>query len=415
MWKSLRRIFARIALTVFGLQIATVIGLLFVDARRKKNKAPTSFPRSSPREVDSGLHHSTVYTYGNDAYDAMIDAIDSATESVRFETFIWKTDASGQRFRDAFVRAADRGVRVELVWDAMGKYLFTDGLRHPEFFDFDDHPNIHTRSHPLLLGGLLFWHPRNHGANHRKILTVDHRVGFIGGYNIGDNYATDWRDTHVRIQGPAVLELENAFVDYWNLFAPRAEKLPAVEGRSWEPHVNVVRNVPRQRLYPIRSMYLENIDRASERIWMTHAYFIPDVDLVRALTDAVARGVDVRIILPHRSNHIVADWVSRGSFRALLAGGVRIFWYEHAMVHAKTSLIDDTWTTIGTANLDPLSLRGNYEINLSLMDDPLNDTMADIFDMDLDNCTELTLDAWEKRPFMVKFSEAILKPFSPFL
>ena len=415
MWTTTRRILSRIVLAVFGIQVATLLGLMVVDARRKKNKAPTSFPRQAPTAVQSRSNNATVYTYGHDLFDDMIEAIDAATEHIRFETFIWKTDATGRRFRDAFVRAADRGVQVDLVWDELGKVFFTDGVLHPEFFDFSDHPNIRARSHPLMMGGVLFWHPRHYGSNHRKILTVDHRLGFIGGYNVGDEYAADWRDTHLRVEGPAVLELENAFVDYWNLFAPENEHLPAISGRSWDPSVQVVRNVPLQRLYPIRSMYLENIDRAGERIWMTHAYLIPDDDIITALTDAVERGVDVRIIVPYHSNHIVADWVARGSFRPLLRGGVRLFCYQHAMVHSKTALIDDAWTTIGTANLDPLSLKGNYEINLSLVDDALNSTMADIFEMDLTNCSELTLEQWEKRPMMVKLSESVLKPLSPLL
>lgn len=415
MWKTVRGVIGKLIVLGVGVQLATVATLLVVDSRRKQNALPESFVRTGPYEVPSDTHRSVVYTDGHATYDAMIAAIDQATEHIRFETFIWKADASGRRFRDAFIRAAERGVRVELVWDDVGRYLFGGGLRNHAFFDYSGHPNITTRTHPLVMGGLLFWHPKYSGANHRKLLTVDHTYGFIGGYNIGDIYADDWRDTHVRIEGPGVLELENAFVDYWNLFSPKDDHLPEVTGRAWEPAVQVVRNVPLQRLYPIRTMYLENIDRAADRIWMTHAYFIPDDTIVQALIRAVERGVDVRIILPHHSNHVVADWVARGSFRTLLRGGVRIFWFADAMVHAKTALIDDAFTTIGTANIDPLSLRGNYEINLAVVDEPLNTAMAEIFTNDLANCTELTLQQWESRPLMVKFSEAVVKPFAPFL
>src|SRR5690606_16541188 len=143
--------------------------------------------------------------------------------------------------------------------------------------------------------------------------------------------------------------------------------------------------VPRLMMFPIRSMYLDAINRASERIWMTHAYFIPDQDFVDGLLIAAGRGVDIRILLPHRSNHIVADWISRGYYGQLLEAGVRIFRYQGAMVHAKTSTVDGNWTTVGTANIDRLSLTGNYEINVEIIDESMARAMEDIFRVDLTN------------------------------
>src|SRR5690606_20934068 len=123
---------------------------------------------------------------------------------------------------------------------------------------------------------------------------------------------------------------------------------------TWEAHIRLSRNNPRLMMFPIRSMYMEAINRASTNVWMTHAYFIPDQDFVDVLVLAAQRGVDVRILLPHKSNHIVTDWISRGYYAQFLAAGIRIFRYQGAMVHAKTSTIDGNWTTIGTANIDRL-------------------------------------------------------------
>ena len=128
------------------------------------------------------------------------------------------------------------------------------------------------------------------------------------------------------------------------------------------------RNVPRLWMFPIRSMYLEAINRASHHIWMTHAYFIPDSDFVEAIMAAARRGVDVRLLLPAISNHVVADWLSRGYYGEMLGAGVRIFRFQGAMVHAKTSTIDGRWSTVGTANIDRLSMTGNYEINVEFID-----------------------------------------------
>ena len=143
-------------------------------------------------------------------------------------------------------------------------------------------------------------------------------------------------------------------------------------------------------VYPIRGMYLEAIDRASHHIYLTHAYLIPDTDMLSALIRAARRGVDVRIIIPAESNHIVADWLSRGFYGQLLRGGVRLLLYQGAMVHAKTATIDGQWSTIGTANIDRLSLLGNYEINMEVFNADVARQMEEIFAIDSTNTVELT-------------------------
>lgn len=408
-WGSVKTWGQRIVAGAFAVQGATLASLMVVDHRRKKNRAPVHFPKTDPAPVETDGNEITVYTYGADVFEAMLQAIEEARENIFLETFIWKGDDMGRRFRAAINAAAGRGVRVHLVWDE-----FANLVVPPKFYHF--HPSVKILRHPLIDMVWDFWHPRNWGRNHRKLLTVDGRVGFIGGYNIGSLYATDWRDTHVRVTGPAVAELDNAFIDYWNLRpSPKRPLLTDGRPRNFYSRVTLQRNVPKLGVFPIRYMYLEAIDRATERIWLTHAYLLPDEDLERALIQAARRGVDVRVIVPEESNHIVADWVSRSGYHTLLAGGVRLFLYQGAMVHAKTALVDDAWVTIGTANLDRLSLAGNYEINLDITDDGLNSKMAEVFELDLTNCRELSLEEWVGRPMVMKLSEAILKPLHPLL
>jgi cardiolipin synthase len=162
-------------------------------------------------------------------------------------------------------------------------------------------------------------------------------------------------------------------------------------------------------------MYLEAINRATQNVWMTHAYFIPDPNFVDTLREASLRGVDVRILLPRKSNHIVADWISRGYFSQMLDAGIRIFRFRDAMVHAKTATIDGKWSTIGTANVDRLSLQGNYEINVELIDGNLASAMEKIYETDLANCAELTTAEWESRDIYRRFTEAVLAPLRPLL
>lgn len=210
-------------------------------------------------------------------------------------------------------------------------------------------------------------------------------------------------------------ELDNAFVDFWNLHVRKKfHRIEDHRPRSWRSQIRVHRNTPRIQVYPIRNMYLEAIDRASQRIWLTHAYLIPDEDLVAALRDAVHRGVDVRIIVPARSNHVVADWLSRGFYTDLLRSGVRLFLYQGAMVHSKTATIDGHWSTIGTANLDRLSLLGNYEVNLEVTDPDVARFMEAVFMTDESNTIEVNEERWRERSWVAKGTEALLSPWRPF-
>jgi len=168
-------------------------------------------------------------------------------------------------------------------------------------------------------------------------------------------------------------------------------------------------------MFPIRAMYIEAITRASRNVWMTQAYFIPDQDFVDALKEAAGRGVDVRLLVPLKSNHIVADWLSRGYYSQLLGAGVRIFRFRDAMVHAKTSTVDGAWATVGTANIDRLSLTGNYEVNLEVIDESLAKALEEIYRVDESNCLELSSAEWEARDLHRKFTEFVLAPLRPLL
>jgi cardiolipin synthase len=281
-------------------------------------------------------------------------------------------------------------------------------------------PTIKVLRYPIYAAGWKFYDLARYGRDHRKILVVDDAVGFVGGYNVGAAYATEWRDTHVRITGPGVWDLKRAFADFWNLNRRRrlgtSERPLLLETAStWESRIRFHRNVPRLWMFPIRSMYIEAINRASTNLWLTTAYFCPDQDFVDAMKDAAGRGVDVRLLVPLKSNHIVADWISRGYFSQLLNAGVRIFRFRDAMVHAKTATIDGTWSTVGTTNVDRLSLQGNYEINLEVIDEDFAANLEEVFRTDESNSLELTRIEWEARDLHRKFTEMILAPLRPLL
>jgi len=409
----LLRLLRRVALAMFGVQLALAIGMSLVDSYRRRGKKPKPFPTTEPRTVPIGDGTVTTYTFGRDLFDDMLAAIEGATHQILFETYIWKSDEIGDRFKAALAAAADRGVEVYCIYDG-----FANMVVSPRFKRFP--PNMKVLRYPVYAAGWRILDLRRYGRDHRKILVVDDSVGFVGGYNIGSAYETEWRDTHMRLTGPGVWDLKRAFADFWNLNRRRrigsSERPLLLETAStWEPRIRFHRNVPRLWMFPIRGMYLEAINRASRNVWMTHAYFIPDQDFVDAMKAAARRGVDVRLLIPLKSNHIVADWISRGYFSQLLDAGVRILRYKDAMVHAKTSTIDGTWTTVGTANIDRLSLTGNYEINVELIDESLAAAMEEIFAVDESNSLELTIGEWGARDLHRKFTEFVLAPLRPLL
>lgn len=405
-----QRLAGMIATAVLSAQVVLMVALSVIDVIARRKRKIRKFPTVPPKPIPLGEDMVTIYTFGRDLYADMLASIEGAERYVYFETYIWKGDEVGQAFKDALVAAAARGVDVFVAYD-----VFANLVVDRRFFDLPD--SIHLRRHPLI--GSILPLPRNMGRNHRKLLVVDGDDAYIGGYNIGSLYADRWRDTHARVQGPTAAEIENAFVDYWNmkplglLPSKPALELQSPAGRDWQASMQVHRNTPRWQVYPIRNMYLEAIDKADHHIWLTHAYLIPDDDLMSSLFQAARRGVDVRIIVPAKSNHVVADWLSRGFYDELLSKGVRLFLYQGAMVHSKTATIDGHWSTIGTANLDRLSLVGNYEVNAEWTAPEVAQKMEEVFQSDLHNCVELDLDRWRARSRFAKATESFLAPWRP--
>jgi cardiolipin synthase A/B len=400
-------------MVVFGVPMAIGVAMSLVDSYRRRGKKPKPFPTTPPTSVEVGAGVITTYTYGKDLYEDMLDAIEGAQRQILFETYIWKGDEVGERFKAALAAAADRGVEVYCIYDGFANLVVS-----PRFKRFPD--NMKVLRYPVYGAGWRFFDLRRYGRDHRKILVVDDTESYVGGYNIGSAYETEWRDTHIRITGPGVADLRRAFADFWNLhrrhrLRPSERPLLVETASVWEPHIRLQRNVPRLWMFPIRGMYLEAINRASTNIWMTQAYFIPDQDFVDALMAAARRGVDVRVLVPLKSNHIVADWLSRGYFSQLLESGVRVFRFKDAMVHAKTSTVDGSWSTVGTANIDRLSLQGNYEINVEVFDPALARTLEEIWSVDQSNSIELTAGEWEARDLHRRFTELVLRPLRPLL
>ncbi|HEU5380714.1 MAG TPA: phospholipase D-like domain-containing protein [Ktedonobacteraceae bacterium] len=411
---SLLRLFllSTLSLTLLPPLIVSVI-LIIIDRRRKRHRPQGYFVslRDQAPLMVGGEQNTEVqlYTYGEDLFTDMLRSIGQAQERICLETFIWKNDYLGQQLKDALIEAATRGVEVFVIYDA-----FANLVVPPSFQRFASSTHVLRYSflpalkHPFRL--------KSYARDHRKLLIIDGQTAFIGGYNLGEIYAKEWRDTHARIVGVGALEVENTFIDFWNAHKKLSQPfLPDRPQRSWDFHLHIRRNDPPMMIYPIRMTYLEAIDRATQHIYLTNAYFLPDRILLRALLSAARRGVDVRILVPAVSNHIVVDWLSHDYYEECLRAGIHLLLYEGAMLHAKTATIDGVWSTVGTANLDRLSMVGNFEVNVEIFDAGVARQMERIFLRDATYARKLDLEQWRKRPWHWKISEKALHQLRPFL
>ncbi|MGZ6387581.1 MAG: phospholipase D-like domain-containing protein, partial [Ktedonobacteraceae bacterium] len=399
---SLLRTLLGVTSVMIALEAVTVMILQIISLLRKFNRQEGSFPHPNLSEVSLGENDLQLYDYGHDLYKAMLAAIDTAQESIYLETYIWKGDAIGQTFKQRLAYKATRGVNVYVVFDS-----FANTVVPRDFKVFPQ--NIHVLKYQGIRRPWHLLDPRRYALDHRKLLIVDGYTSFIGGYNIGSLYATTWRDTHLRMRGPASADLAQSFTDLWNRHTPEHERITRHYQRRFDPLIQERGTDALRLTFPIRDMYIEAIDRAEHSIRLTNAYFAPDHMQLEALTAAAERGVDVQVLVPWVSNHVVVDWLARGYFTDCLKAGISVFGY-HQMLHAKTCTIDGQWSTIGTANLDRLSSVGNYEINAEIYSESLAQQMGELFKWDTPNAWKLTPDQWLKRPWYAVLGERILTP-----
>ena len=398
------RLILKVMLGLLTAQILTMGVLLVIAALGKRRTREVSFPHDPFEEVQVGENSLHLYSYGRELYDAMLSAIDAAQQSIYIETYIWKDDAVGQEFLTHLARKAAEGVAVYVIFDRFGNLVV------PQAFKSSFVPPVHVLEYSALRRPWHLLDPRRYALDHRKLLIVDGNLGFIGGYNIGSTYATEWRDTHLSLYGPAAAELAHSFIAFWNRFCLAQERITQHYPLHIDPHITVCQNEAMRLSFPIRDLHIAAIDKAEHFIFLTTAYFVPDQILLDALKTAVKRGVDVRVLLPWNSNHIVANWITHSYFTDCLKAGIRIFGYQYTMLHAKTCTIDGEWSTVGTCNLDRLSLVGNYEINVAIYSEAFAGQMSALFAEDTTEIFELTMAQWQSRPLYVKLSERLLTP-----
>jgi cardiolipin synthase len=346
---------------------------------------------------------------GPSTISAMMAAVTAAEDTVNLETYLFDQDPLGLAFADLLIAKQKQGVQVSIIYDCVGT------LGTPQaFFDRMQEAGILLLPyHPVSpLHKLGRWRINN--RDHRKILVVDGKVAFAGGVNITAAYARSslfrsrtkqmravgWRDTHLEIWGPAVAALQWMFLDNWASQKegdlPARNYFPALPAMG-DKILRVLRSQPGSN-HEIFKAYFLAIQGATTSIHITAGYFAPDAQTLKVLVDAARRGVQVQIILPSVSDSWLTSHAARSFYAEMLRAGIQVFELKTSVLHAKTAVIDGTWSTVGSTNLDMRSFLHNKEVNVIVLGQDFGREMEGAFRDDLLDSTEITLEGWERRP-----------------
>jgi cardiolipin synthase len=360
----------------------------------------------------------TFYYDGTAAFEAMLEAIRAARHHVHIQFFIFHSDASGQRFVNALCECARRGVQVRFLYDSVGSYNLSSSLLKRLAGAGGAYASFLPIFNPL-------YRFRVNLRNHRKIVVVDGRVGFTGGFNIGDEYLGlskkfgYWRDTHVCVEGKGVHSLQRVFLEDWYFATEKAvngdDYFPNFERHPGNSTVQLVHSGPDMEYKAIRETYFAGILNARKRVWIASPYFVPDLGLKDALSLAAMSGVDVRLLNLYRPDKYIPYLAARFYWTDVVAAGVKVYQYTGGMMHSKIVMVDGEWASIGTANMDNRSLYLNFEVNYQLFDERLVAELEEHFLTDLEKSIRLDPLVFDQRPFVSRLAENASRLLSPIL
>lgn len=354
---------------------------------------------------------------GDETFPAILRDIGGAKATITFAQYLYEDGSIAREMAEAFAERCRAGVKADILLDSYGSSnapsamigMMRDAGCQVEFFS------------RIEAAGIIFpWNfLRYDYRSHRRILVINGRIGFTGGYGISDLWAGDgrtsehWRDTNVRIEGPVVRYLQSAFAESWlettGIAIGGDGYFPRLEPKGKSP-AQIVRSSPAGGSFPNYLLFLLSIRSAKKSILITNPYFIPDDVTTEALLKAAARGVRVVVLAPGSLDVQLAYTVSRSHYGPLLHGGVQIYEYKASLIHAKTMVIDDVWATIGSTNFDNRSFALNQELNLTVYDTGLAHRLEEIFQQDLKYSQQVTYEAWQSRGVLTRFFEIFAFP-----
>ena len=360
----------------------------------------------------------TPYTSGAEKMDALIEELSLARHHIHLQYYILSDDEVGNRLKNMLIRKAREGVKIRILYDDMGCHgvpkSFFDEMRR-EGIEVSAFLHVHF---PLLTSKFNY-------RNHRKIVVIDGRVGFVGGMNIADRYVKGvawgrWRDTHFKVEGRGVAGLQASFLSDWS--ATTKQDLPMDE-EVYYPRVetfsrNVMQIVPGGPLGKWRVLLQADsyaIARARHKIWIQTPYYLPSDVLNSSLQEAALAGVDVRLMLPERADVRVVNLCTHSFLDDMMKAGVKIYFYKAGFLHSKLMIIDNDLVIAGSANMDFRSFEHNFEVNAFIYDAEFTQQMTAIYEEDCADCHVVTPNEWFHRPRMQRFLESLTRLFAPLM
>ena len=359
-----------------------------------------------------------IFTSGQEKFNALLRDIEDAKEYIHVQYFIIEHDEVGIQLLEALMKKAREGVQVRLLYDYIGSfYMRPKLLRQMRESGIEVHPFLE-----VTLANMAF---RVNWRNHRKIVVIDGEVGYVGGMNIANRYITGdkrwkpWRDTHLRISGEAVAAMQYSFAIDWNFTTRKLLTSPTLHYQeppaSSDYLVQMMGSGPTNRWNNISFVFFKAITLAKNRIYVQTPYFLPSDSLLKALQSAALAGVDVRLMLPRKTDSVLLRLATGSYIKECLQSGMKIYFYDDGMMHAKVVLVDDEFVTTGSTNFDFRSFEHNFEFNALIYSKEFNAKMKEIFETDLEQCTRVRLSWWKKRPLMTKALESVIRLISPIL
>ncbi len=355
------------------------------------------------------------FNNGKDKFESLVQDIRNAKKFIHLEYYIWRGDRLGTRLVEELTKKAAEGVEVRILYDGIGN------ARLPKYFfdKFHDAGGYTAAFLPRFVVRLNY-------RNHRKLAIIDGEIGYIGGFNVGDEYLGivkrygPWRDTHLRFRGDAIDQMQMRFIKDWNFTAKNGiiqlsekyfPKRPQFDG----VRTQIVSSGPDTQWKNVRNGYFKMINEAESHVYLTTPYFVPDDGIFEALRVAALSGLDVRIIIPGNPDHFFVYWASMSYLGELLEAGVKVYQYEKGFIHAKVLTIDGTVASVGSANMDIRSFDLNFEVNAFMYDEVITKVLEEDFMNDLRCCVEITKEWYHRRRWWFKVHEAIARLISPML
>jgi cardiolipin synthase len=359
-----------------------------------------------------------IYTDGERKFQELFNSIENAKDHIHMEYYIIRNDDLGNKLLNILSKKAKEGVEVRLLYDSVGgrqiskdkiEKLKSSGVKVAVFF----------------ASTIPFVNFKINYRNHRKIVVIDGTVGFVGGFNVGNEYMGlnnkigYWRDTHLKISGDAVIDLQTRFFLDWShaskqelMFLPKYFPDNRMQGKVG---IQIISSGPDKSDEVIKSNYVKMINSAKKSILIQTPYFVPDASVFEAIKIAAASGVDVRIMIPCKPDHPFVYWATYWYCGGLLKYGVKVYIYEYGFLHAKTLVIDGIVASVGTANFDVRSFKLNFECNAIIYDTKISKMLYDIFMEDLNYSMELTRELYLERGILIRFKESVCRLLAPLL